>query len=86
MAGVLTYFAVFMLTTLWVLGWAGVSFAAGAFFSLPMKTTILAGAVLGPLGLVVTIVIGVLERGSRSGAEASPVSSPGTTVEWDRFS
>lgn len=86
MAGILTYLGVFMLTTLWVLGWAGVSFAAGAFFSLPMRTTILAGAVLGPLGLVVTIVVGVLERGNRSGTEVSSVQSPATTVEWDRFS
>jgi hypothetical protein len=65
MAGFLTYFSIFALTAIWTLGWAGASYVGGAFFDLPMKTTILAGALLGPLGFVVIIATGVLERGSR---------------------
>lgn len=85
MAGFLTYIAVFMLTILWVLGWAGVSFATGAFFSLPLKTTILVGAVLGPLGFVVTLMIGVLERSNRGGRSAIAEPSIPAAVDWDRF-
>jgi hypothetical protein len=71
MAGFLTYFSIFALTVIWILGWAGASYVAGAFFDLPMKTTILAGALLGPLGFVVVIATGVLERGSRRNGGAS---------------
>lgn len=86
MAGVLTYLSVFTLTLFWVLGWAGASYVAGAFFDLPMKTTILVGATLGPLGFIVIIAIGVLERSSRKSSEIV-VSVPDVTSgdEWDRF-
>jgi hypothetical protein len=86
MAGVLTYLAVFTLTSFWVLGWAGASYVAGAFFDLPMKTTILVGATLGPLGFVVTIATGILERGSRKGLDQMQSPMPSNTPpDWDPF-
>lgn len=86
MAGVLTYLSVFTLTLFWVLGWAGASYVAGAFFDLPLKTTILVGATLGPLGFIVTIAVGVLERSPRKSSEMV-VSFPDviTGEEWDPF-
>ena len=86
MAGVLTYLAVFTLTSFWVLGWAGVSYVAGAFFDLPMKTTILVGATLGPLGFVVTIATGVLERRARKGLDQMPTTiTHELPADWDPF-
>lgn len=86
MAGILTYIAVFTLTGFWVLGWAGASYVAGAFFNLPMKTTILVGATLGPLGFIVTIATGVLERKTRNGHDSSAYAERVDAVdEWDRF-
>lgn len=90
MAGFLTYFSVFALTIIWILGWGGVSYVAGAFFDLPMKTTVLVGALLGPLGFVVTLATGILERNTRKGTDRTgSVSSSGNTNEgsgeWDLF-
>ena len=86
MAGILTYLGVFSLTLLWVLGWSGASYVAGAFFDLPLKTTILVGATLGPLGFIVTIAIGVLERSARRGQIAVPGPSASPVFdEWDPF-
>lgn len=86
MAGILTYIAVFTLTGFWVLGWAGASYVAGAFFNLPMKTTILVGATLGPLGFIVTIATGVLERKTRKGLDSNPYAEDVVPVdEWDPF-
>ena len=90
MAGFFTYFSIFALTTFWILGWAGASFAAGAFFDLPMKTTLLVGALLGPLGFVVIIATGVLERRARKNGNDFYIGS-GTTasgedaVDWNLF-
>lgn len=33
----------------------------GSFFDLPLKTVSLVGATLGPLGFIVTIMLGILE-------------------------
>jgi hypothetical protein len=62
MAGVAVYLAFLILTSVWVLGWAGVSVLVGAFFDLPVQTTVVLGAVLGPLGFMVTILVGVMQR------------------------
>lgn len=81
MAGILTYLGVFTLTLFWVLGWSGASYVAGAFFDLPLKTTILVGATLGPLGFIVTITVGLLERGARRGQ--FPVSGSAAPTAFD---
>lgn len=87
MAGFLTYIAVFTLTGFWILGWAGASYVAGAFFNLPMKTTILVGATLGPLGFIVTIATGVLERKTRNARYSNPNAEYVDAVdEWNPFS
>jgi len=59
--GILTYVALFGLVGVWIVGWMGLSIVAGSFFDLPLRTVSLVGATLGPLGLVVTVIIGVLE-------------------------
>ena len=61
MAGLLTYIAIFAMTAIWILGWMGLSVVIGSFFDLPLKTVSLVGATLGPLGLMVTIMLGILE-------------------------
>lgn len=60
--GFLTYIAIFGMTAIWVLGWMGLSVVVGSFFSLPLRTVMLVGATLGPLGFIVTIMIGILEN------------------------
>lgn len=60
-AGFLTYIAIFGLTVVWILGWMGLSVVVGSFFDLPLRTVMLVGATLGPLGFIVTIMIGILE-------------------------
>lgn len=84
MFGILTYFAVFMMTAIWVLGWMGLSVIAGSFFNLPLKTISLVGATLGPLGFVITILVGVLERKSTIQPVATP-SDVSMTESWDPF-
>jgi hypothetical protein len=74
MAGIAVYFAFLLMTAIWVLGWAGVSVLAGAFFDLPVQTTSILGAVLGPIGFLVTILVGVVQR-----KEAPMVSSNAVT-------
>lgn len=61
MAGLLTYIAIFAMTSIWILGWMGLSVVIGSFFDLPLKTVSLVGATLGPLGFMVTIMLGILE-------------------------
>lgn len=39
----------------------GLSVVIGSFFDLPLKTVSLVGATLGPLGFMVTIMLGILE-------------------------
>jgi len=77
MAGFLIYISIFVLVGIWILGWAGVSLAAGAFFDLPMGTSSMLGAVLGPIGFVVTILVGVVaKRPGEGDSFAPPVSHP----------
>jgi|688.fasta_scaffold2005738_2 hypothetical protein len=67
MAGFLTYVSIFLLTGIWIVGWCGVAAVCGAFFDLPLSTTALIGAMLGPLGFIVVIVLGIVSR-SQNGA------------------
>ena len=60
MAGLLTYIAIFAMTSIWILGWMGLSVVVGSFFDLPLKTVSLVGATLGPLGFMVTIMLAIL--------------------------
>lgn len=64
MAGILTYFSVFLLMAIWVLGWCGVSVVLGALFDLPISTTTLLGALLGPIGAVMVILLGIIDKSS----------------------
>ena len=64
--GFLTYIAIFGMTAIWILGWMGLSVVVGSFFSLPLRTVMLVGATLGPLGFIVTIMIGILENRTTS--------------------
>jgi tellurite resistance protein TehA-like permease len=60
MAGFFTYLSVFLLTGIWIVGWCGVAAVCGAFFDLPLSTTALIGALLGPIGFVVVILLGIV--------------------------
>jgi len=80
LTGLLTYIAIFGLTTVWILGWMGLSVVAGSFFGLPLKTVTLVGATLGPLGFIVTVAIGILESGQRSSAQADPIPFDGGSI------
>jgi tellurite resistance protein TehA-like permease len=48
------------LTGIWIVGWCGVAAVCGAFFDLPLSTTALIGALLGPIGFVVVILLGIV--------------------------
>lgn len=73
MAGLLTYIAIFAMTSIWILGWMGLSVVIGSFFDLPLKTVSLVGATLGPLGFMVTIMLGILESSSEKAYETETV-------------
>jgi phosphate/sulfate permease len=62
MAGSLTYISIFMLMGVWVLAWAGVTALCGSFFNLPLSTSSLVGALLGPIGVVAVILLGTVNR------------------------
>lgn len=62
MAGFLTYISIFMLMGVWVLAWTGVTALCGSFFNLPMSTSSLMGALLGPIGVVAVILLGTVNR------------------------
>lgn len=66
MAGVLTYVSIFFLMAIWVLGWCGVSVVVGALFDLPISTTALLGALLGPIGALMVILLGIIEKSTLS--------------------
>lgn len=73
MAGLLTYIAIFAMTAIWILGWMGLSVVVGSFFDLPLKTVSLVGATLGPLGFMVTIMLGILESSNEKYYETETV-------------
>ena len=62
MAGSLTYISIFMLMGVWVLAWAGLTALCGSFFNLPLSTSSLVGALLGPIGVVAVILLGTVNR------------------------
>lgn len=62
----------------------GISMIAGSFFELPLKTTCLIGALLGPLGFMLTLIVGFLEGGAEEKfTQVSPLVPAGT--DWDPF-
>lgn len=66
MAGFFVYIAIFGMTFIWIIGWMTLAMVVGSLFRLPIKTTCLLGALLGPLGFMVTIVVGFLENNQKS--------------------
>ena len=75
------------MTAVWILGWMGLSVVVGSFFDLPLRTVSLVGAILGPLGFIVTVMIGVLESRNPTAAEFLPaVSTLSTEFVDDPFS
>ena len=57
---------------------------AGSFFELPLKTTCLIGSLLGPLGFMLTLIVGFLEGGAEEKfTQVSPIASAGN--DWDPF-
>ncbi len=82
MAGLLTYIAIFTMTAIWILGWMGLSVVVGSFFDLPLKTVSLVGATLGPLGFMVTIMLGILESGGTKTYEPEIVK---VREDFDQF-
>jgi len=64
--GLLSYIAIVGFTLIWVLGWLCICWLIGAFFDLPMPTTAIVGATLGPLGLVAVLVLGILSKSQNS--------------------
>ena len=85
MAGVLTYIAIFGMTLTWIIGWMGISMILGSFFQLPLKPTCLVGALLGPLGFMLTVIIGILENHDKPSAQGAYQTTP-TETAWDPFS
>jgi len=85
MTGILTYIAIFGMVVIWIVGWMGISMVVGSFFELPLKTTCLIGALLGPLGFMLTLIVGFLENGQRF-APAANYQTVSTEPEWDPFS
>ena len=61
------------MTAIWILGWMGLSVVVGSFFDLPLKTVSLVGATLGPLGFMVTIMLGILESSNEKHYETETV-------------
>ena len=53
----------------------GLSVVIGSFFDLPLKTVSLVGATLGPLGFMVTIMLGILESSSEKAYETETVKA-----------
>lgn len=51
----------------------GLSVVVGSFFDLPLKTVSLVGATLGPLGFMVTIMLGILESSNEKYYETETV-------------
>ena len=51
----------------------GLSVVVGSFFDLPLKTVSLVGATLGPLGFMVTIMLGILESSNEKHYETETV-------------
>lgn len=91
MAGILTYFAIILLTAIWVLGWMGIAAIVGAFFDLPLSTCALIGTTLGPLGFIVVVLLGTVEKRrlansveliSTMGIMEAPIEA---VTEWDPF-
>ncbi len=74
MAGLLTYIAIFAMTAIWIFGWIGLSVVVGSFFYLPHRTVNMVGATLGPLGFIVTIMLGILESSSTKTFEPMTVA------------
>lgn len=79
--GFLTYLAIFGMTIIWILGWMSLSMVVGSFFDLPLRTVSLVGATLGPLGFIVTIMIGVIESRNPGAAEFLPATGSTTAID-----
>lgn len=60
----------------------GLSVVVGSFFDLPLKTVSLVGATLGPLGFMVTIMLGILESSNEKYYETETVK---INVDDDSF-
>ena len=84
MAGVFTYIAIFGMTLTWIIGWMGISMIIGSFFQLPLKTTCLVGALLGPLGFMLMVIIGFLENHDKPSTHSAFQVTP-TQEAWDPF-
>ena len=85
MAGIFTYIAIFGMTLTWIVGWMGISMIFCSFFQLPLKTTCLVGALLGPLGFMLTVIIGILENHDKPSTHGAYQVTP-TQAAWDPFS
>lgn len=83
MAGFLTYVSVFLLTGIWIVGWCGVAAVCGAFFDLPLSTTALIGALLGPIGFVVVILLGIVSSSSNGISQRDTAAQRSTTTKID---
>jgi hypothetical protein len=85
-AGFLTYISVFLLTGIWIVGWCGVAAVCGAFFDLPLSTTALIGALLGPIGFIVVILLGIVGHSQNGLLTGSKNRIETTTTIDDVFS
>lgn len=65
------------------MGWCGVAAVCGAFFDLPLSTTALIGALLGPIGFVVVILLGIVSSGSGGLSDGNTTVQQSTTSQID---
>jgi len=64
--GILSYSAIMGFTLIWIVAWLCICWLVGAFFNLPMQTTAVIGATLGPFGLVMILILGIFSKNNES--------------------
>lgn len=75
--------SVFLLMAVWVVGWSGVAMVIGAFFDLPLPTTALVGALLGPIGAVVVILLGSIDKYHTTGSMVAVKKAASSHTSFD---
>ena len=89
MAGVASYIAFILILLMWGLGWSAIGAVLGTILKLPVKLSLTARLLLGPLGIVYVVFFGIINRkklsaDNQDGFESVPQSA--LQANWDPFS